>query len=368
MQLHVATRKGLFDFDCGLVPRIVGRHFLGDNLSLSLHDARSGLRYAALDLGHFGVKLRRSADGGRTWEEIGVPSYPKRAEGESPEIGADGRPWIWDLKRIWSLEAGAGSQTGRLWCGTLPGGLFVSDDHGVSWRLVEGLWNHPDRIQWFGGGADHPGIHSICVDPRSPRTVRIAVSSGGVWRTDDDGASWRNTSAGMYALFMPPERREDPNIQDVHRLVQCRDEPDRLWVQHHNAVFTSRDGGTTWQDVPNVQPSVFGFAIAVDPACGNTAWTVPAVKDETRIPVDGKVVVSRSDDGGATWRVLRQGLPQQDAYDLVYRHSLDVAPDGKTLAFGSTTGSLWLTRDGGESWQALSEHLPPIHAVRFSAG
>jgi hypothetical protein len=178
MQLHVATRKGLFDYDCTGAPRIVGRHFLGDNVSLSLADPRSPYRYAAMDLGHFGVKLRRSGDGGATWEEVGVPAYPKRPEGAEPEIGADGRPWPWDLKKIWALEPGARSQPGRLWCGTIPGGLFVSDDHGASWRLVEGLWNHPDRIQWFGGGADHPGLHAICVDPRDPRRVRVGVSSG----------------------------------------------------------------------------------------------------------------------------------------------------------------------------------------------
>jgi photosystem II stability/assembly factor-like uncharacterized protein len=167
--------------------------------------------------------------------------------------------------------------------------------------------------------------------------------------------------------FFPPEQRSNPNIQDVHHLVQCPGEPDRLWVQHHCGVYASRDGGESWQEVPTVQPSVFGFAIAVHPARGDTAWTVPAVKDETRIPVEGAVVVSRTDDGGATWQVQRSGLPQQDAYDLVYRHALDVAADGRTLAFGSTTGSLWLSRDGGANWLTLSNHLPPIHAVRFAS-
>jgi photosystem II stability/assembly factor-like uncharacterized protein len=367
MLLHVATRKGLFVYDLApAVPAVVGRHFLGDNVSLTLADMRSGRWYAALDHGHFGVKVQGSADGGSTWQELPAPVYPPRPEG-APEVGADGRPLAWSLKRIWALETGGPAQPGRLWCGTIPGGLFRSDDHGASWQLVEGLWRHPDRTKWFGGGADHPGIHSICVDPRDPAVVRVAVSCGGVWTTRDAGATWTNTSRGLFAVFMPPEQRENPNIQDVHRLVQCQHEPQRLWLQHHNGIFRSDDGAQSWRHCPDVPPSGigFGFAVAVDPMAGDTAWFVPAIKDEHRIPVDGKVVVTRTRDGGRSWQVLRDGLPQQDAYDLTYRHGLDVAPDGRTLAFGSTTGDLWISRDGGDRWQAVNVHLPPIHAVRL---
>lgn len=367
MQLHVSTRKGLFIVDVAGEPRIVGRHFLGDNLTLSLADPRSGRWYAAFEHGHFGAKLKRSADRGATWEDIPAPEYPKRPEGTPDEIGADGRPLPWSLKRIWALETGGAAEVGRLWCGTIPGGLFTSVDHGSTWALVEGLWNHPDRKQWFGGGADYPGIHSICVDPRDPRTVRLAISCGGVWTTRDGGATWTNTSKGLFADFMPPERREDPNIQDAHRMVQCAGQPDRFWLQHHNGVFRSVDGAMTWQHCPDVPPSGigFGFAVGVHPQDGDTAWLVPARKDEFRIPVDGRVVVTRTRDGARTWEVLREGLPQEDAYDLTFRHGLDVAGDGRTLAFGSTTGALWLSRDGGEHWRELTAHLPPIHALRF---
>lgn len=165
---------------------------------------------------------------------------------------------------------------------------------------------------------------------------------------------------------MPPERQKDPNIQDAHRLVQCRSKPECYWIQHHNGVFRSTDSAKSWQDVPNVQPSVFGFAVAVHPNDPNIAWTVPGVKDETRIPVGGQVVVSRTCDDGKSWDVLRKGLPQEHAYDLTYRHGLDIDQSGERLAFGSTTGSLWITEDQGESWQNISEHLPPIYCVRFA--
>ncbi len=171
----------------------------------------------------------------------------------------------------------------------------------------------------------------------------------------------------MFAEYMPPELADDPTMQDPHRVVQCPSDTDWLYVQHHNGMYVSRDGACSWETIRNVQPSTFGFAVAVHPTDPRTAWYVPAIKDERRVPVDGRVVVTRTRDGGNSFDVLSDGLPQKHAYDLVYRHGLDVSADGNRLAFGSTTGSLWLSDNAGDSWQTLSEHLPPVYAVRFAA-
>jgi photosystem II stability/assembly factor-like uncharacterized protein len=220
-------------------------------------------------------------------------------------------------------------------------------------------------MEWSGGGYDYPGIHSICVDPRDSRCVSIGISIGGVWMTADGGNSWAARSDGMFAEYVPPDLRNDPNSQDPHRLVQCRGAPDVFWVQHHNGVFRSGDGGESWREIPGVSPSVFGFAVAVHPRDPDTAWFVPAVHDDCRVPVDAALVVARTRDGGRSFDILRGGLPQEHAYDLVYRHSLDVDESGQRLAMGSTTGGLWVSQDQGDSWQCLSTQLPPIHAVRF---
>jgi photosystem II stability/assembly factor-like uncharacterized protein len=310
------------------------------------------------------VKLKFSPDGGRTWEDRAVPAYP---EGETIATGDGKPPAPATLKLIWALESGGPGQPGRLWAGTLPGGLFRSDDGGKSWELVRGLWDRPERAHWFGGGADLPGIHSVRRDPRDPKTLRLAVSCGGVWITEDDGATWQLGGEGMFAEYMPPEQRGNPGIQDVHMMAQCRSAPDHLWVQHHNGVFKSADGGRTFENVPDVRPSVFGFGVAVHPDDPRTAWFVPAVKDERRVPVDGKVVVSRTRDGGKSFEVLRDGLPQEHAYDLVYRHGLAIDGTGNRLAFGSTTGGLWVSEDQGDHWHAVPARLPPVHAVTFAA-
>ena len=363
---HVSTRKGLFTLEPGADGWTIARtSFLGDNVTLTAHDPRDGSLYAALNHGHFGVKLHRSRDGGASWQPIATPAYPAKPEGYQPKTPVEGTPADWSLKLVWALAAGGADEPGVLWCGTLPGGLFRSADHGESWTLNRPLWDDPRREEWFGGGADHPGIHSILVDPRDSAHVTIGISCGGVWTTRDRGETWAPTATGMRAEFMPPERQFEPNVQDPHCVTHCADAPDVLWAQHHNGIFLSEDGAASWREITGVEPSTFGFAVAVHPHDPKTAWFVPAVKDEVRYPAGGQVVVTRTRDGGRTFEVLRKGLPQQHAYDLVFRHALDVDDTGQLLAFGSTTGSVWVSGDGGDSWQAVSSHLPPVYAVTF---
>jgi len=364
---HVATKKGLFTVTRGASGWVVSRAaFLGDNCTLTMHDPRSGDLIAALYHGHFGAKLHRSRDEGVTWQEIGTPAYPPMPEGYAPKMTHNGKPIDWALKLVWALTPGGTRERGTVWCGTMPGGLFKSEDGGDSWTLDRRLWDDPQRELWMGGGADYPGIHSICVDPRDAKHIVIGISCGGAWITRDGGATWSVGGKGMRAEYMPPDLQFDPNVQDPHLVVQCPSHPDALWAQHHNGIFRSTDRAGSWSEIANVTPSAFGFAVAVHPRDAETAWFVPAVKDEKRYPSDGRVVVNRTRDGGKTFETLTAGLPQQHAYDLVYRHALDIDESGEVLAFGSTTGSLWVTENGGDSWQTVSSHLPPIHSVRFA--
>ena len=209
------------------------------------------------------------------------------------------------------------------------------------------------------------GRASICVDPRDPRHVTVGVSTGGVWVTEDGGENWRASADGMYAEYFPPPRNHAPEVQDVHRLVQCPQAPDTMWVQHHNGVFRSTDGARSWQEVTTIRPAKFGFAVAAHPRDPDTAWFVPGVKDECRVPVDGRLVVARTRDGARSFDVLSDGLPQSHAYDLVHRHGLAVDATGDRLAMGSTTGHLWVSENAGDSWALAAGHLPPIRCVRF---
>jgi hypothetical protein len=246
-KLLVSSRKGLFTaIRSGGRWEISAVNFLGDNVTLTLSDPRDGRHYAALDHGHFGVKLHRS--NGNGWEEIAVPVYPPKPEGYE-EKDMWGRPIDWSTARIWALAASNADEPGVIWCGTLPGGLFRSTDHGKSWQMVRSLWDHPKRKQWAGGGAELPGIHSICIDPRNSKRVWVAVSTGGIWFTEDSGESWTLRGDGMRAEYMPPEQSRDPIAQDVHCLAQCPAAPHRMWVQHHNGIFVSSDEGKTFSEI-----------------------------------------------------------------------------------------------------------------------
>ncbi|HEY0877348.1 MAG TPA: exo-alpha-sialidase [Zeimonas sp.] len=360
----VATRKGLFELRRAADGWRIGPvHFLGEPVTAVLPPDRaapSRPMIAALNLGHFGVKCHASSNRGETWQEVAAPVYPAQPAGAGEDVE-------WKLQQIWAL-AGKGED---VWAGTLPGGLFRSRDAGQSWQLNEALWNDPRRREWMGGGYDAPGLHSIVLDARGEgpgRRMLVGVSTGGVWASDDDGASWTLVGRGLRAEYMPPERAHDEIAQDVHRLAACAAQPEVVWCQHHNGMFRSTDAGRTWREITGVPLSSFGFAVAADPNDPQRAWFAPAVADLRRVPVDAAFAVLRTDDGGQTFRVLREGLPQSHCYDLVYRHCLDVGGDGRTLMMGSTTGTLWASADGGERWQTISMSLPPIAAVVLERG
>ena len=329
--------------------------FEGIPVSIAFADERTGVWWACLDHGHWGVKLHRSADRGKTWEELTAPAYP-----EGSEI-KDGVPAT--TRYIWAMANGGKKFPSRLWIGTDPGGLFVSEDGGNSFQLVESLWNHPTRKEgWFGGGRDQPGIHSIVVDPRNENRVYTGISCAGVFETADSGKSWHIRNKGMKADFLP-----DPNAEtgyDPHILIAAPSNPDILWQQNHCGIFRSTDAAMTWQDVGQIDgPARFGFAIAVAEDNPEQAWVAPANSDMTRTAIKGALCICRTDDGGKTWKQQRKGLPQENCFDIVYRHALAIS--GNALAFGTTTGNLFFSDDKGENWQVLNNYLPMIHSVQF---
>lgn len=356
--LFLATRKGLVV--CTRQAngwKITGSHFDGIPVTIAYEDERNSAWWACLSHGHWGVKLHRSLDRGATWEEVAAPSYPEGAEIK------EGAPAT--TQYLWAMQHGGVSNPKRLWLGTIPGGLFKSDDKGDNFELVESLWNQPSRQnQWFGGGFDHPGIHSIVLDPRDDNHLYIGISCAGVFESKDGGQSWQARNKGLRADFLPDPYAEIGH--DPHLLLAAPSNPDVLWQQNHCGIFVSTDSGASWGDVSEPEgPAKFGFAIAVADDDPNQAWVAPAISDGIRTAVAHSICICRTDNGGKSWKALRKGLPQEHCYDIVYRHAL--AATGDDLVFGTTTGNVFFSQNRGDSWQVLSNYLPMVHAVGFAA-
>ncbi len=367
-RIALGTRKGILIFEPGNGDWSVGHEsFRGSHVSMVHLDRRSGNLFACLDDGHFGNKLFRWSDflaagnwreatQAEAWHELTAPQYPATAKLKNGNDAV--------LCYQWAFANGAANQPGRLYVGTEPGGLFYSDNHGDEWHFVESLWNHPSRLDdktpWMGGGRDEAGIHSICVDPRDANRLILGISVAGVFVTDDGMKTWRPCNSGLRADFYPdpyPEVGHDP-----HLVVQCRSQPDGLWQQNHCGIFRSVDGAKSWRLVSqDGGPAHFGFAVAVDPDQADVAWVVPAESDQVRVACHRRLVVCRTDDGGQTWSEFDQGLPQHNCYDFAFRHCLVLS--GEDLIFGTACGSLYHSRDRGESWDTIANHLPPIYCV-----
>ncbi|CAN5466569.1 exo-alpha-sialidase [soil metagenome] len=356
-KLLVGTSKGLIILSNEKSWSISSVQFEGFSISLVYVDERTNTWWVGVSHRHWGEKLHRSEDEGKTWKEISVPTY-------IDHLYSPGEPAF--LRKMWVLQHAGVDRPGGLWLGTEPGGLFFTNDNGNSFQLNESLWNHPSRQdskQWFGAGKDYPFIHSIVIDPRDSNHIYIAVSCAGIFETLDGGKSWNARNTGLIAAYLPNPQAEVGH--DPHRLLLCAKTPDVLWQQNHCGIFRSVNGASSWEEVSGADGfPKYGFALAVDENDPLTAWVIPAHSDEQRIPVGLKVAVCKTTDGGKTWRSVSKGLPNSNAFDLTLRHSF--VKKESTLVFGTNNGNLYLSTDKGESWETISMNLPMINYIAFA--
>ncbi len=353
--LMVGTRKGLW---IGTSDEVradwswSGPHFAMEEVYSCLVDT-SGEQPRLLvgaSSSWFGPQVWRSDDWGQSWQETpnGAVRFPEDTDAT--------------VARVWQLAPGI--DDGVIYAGTEPGAIFRSTDRGETFELERALWDHPHREEWncgYGGQA----FHTILPHPTDSQSVLAAISTGGVYRTSDGGASWSPANQGVKTEFMPGDLHYPEFGQCVHKVARHPERPDRLFLQNHGGVYRSDDGGDSWQDIVPGLPAEFGFSMVVHPHEPDTIYTFPIAEATARWPIDGKARVWRSKDAGETWAELGSGELPDDYYVAVMRDAMCADTHAQAgIYFGGRNGAVWGSADAGESWREITRDLPDVLVLR----
>ncbi|MCZ2401671.1 exo-alpha-sialidase [Paenarthrobacter sp. Z7-10] len=328
-----------------------GPHFLMNEIPSIGIDTRGGRTRIMVGVRseHWGPTVAHSDDLGATWTE------PEQGAIRFPEDANSA------LERVWQIYPDSADRPGVVWAGCEPISVWKSTDGGEHFELNRGLWDHPHRSQWgagFGGAA----AHTVLPSPTDERTLHVAMSTGGVYRSTDSGETWEARNHGISAYFMPDP---DPEFgQCVHKVARDAQVPDRLYAQNHHGVYRSDDNADTWTSIADGLPADFGFVMMAHPSRSGTAWVIPIKADGERIPPDGKLAVHRTDDAGSSWTRLDSGLPQSE-FNVVLRDAAAVdTAEPAGVYFGTRGGSVYASADEGNSFTEVIAHLPDVLCVR----
>jgi len=352
--LLVGTTKGAFILRSNARRsrwEVGGPYFHGHSVYAMAYDGREGQhRIWASTSSYWGTLLRSSDDFGKSW------TNPQQAPIRfPPDTGIS-------LKNIWQITLGRPEEPNVLYCGVEPAALFESRDAGKTWSLGRGLFDHPHRPRWMPGNGGL-ALHTILLDPADNQRMYVAISAGGVYRTNDGGSTWTAQNRGIRAMFMPDKC---PDFgQCVHKIAMHPDRPERLFLQNHWGLYRSDDYAENWIDVANGVPSDFGFAVVMHPRNPDCVYIVPVESDEFRCACEGRLRVYRTRNGGASWEALIRGLPQKRAYETVLRDGMTSdSLDPVGIYLGTRSGQLFGSRDEGKTWQKILEGLPSVVCVR----
>ena len=352
--LLVGTTKGAFFLRSNARRtrwEVGGPYFHGHAVYAMAYDGRAGQhRIWASTQSYWGTLLRSSDDFGKSWTN--PQESPIRFPADSGVC----------LKNIWQITPGPPDEPDVLYCGVEPAALFETRDAGETWSLVRGLFDHPHRPRWMPGNGGL-ALHTILLDPIEKQRMYVAISAGGVYRTEDGGRTWTAQNRGIRVVFMPGKFPEFG--QCVHKIAMHPARPGRLFLQNHWGLYRSDNRAENWTDIANEVPSDFGFAMVMHPRNPECVYIIPVESDEFRCTCEGRLRVYRTRNSGASWEPLMHGLPQKGAYETVVRDAMTVdSLDPVGIYFGTRSGQLFASRDEGKSWQKILDGLPAIVCVK----
>ncbi len=345
-----------------------------------------------------GLFIARGDDSG--WEvsqplkqmaEFASVAWMPRGEGDTPRLLVGARSWFWGptvmfsdddgktftepaagaivfpesadaaIERVWNITPDPRDPE-VVWAGCEPHSLWRSSDGGTHFSLNTDLWDHPHRPQWHpgaGGGA----VHTIL--PRTDGSLLVAMSTGGVYRSEDSKGDWTPANRGIKVDFQPEEYPEFN--QCVHRIAIDAEDQTKVYAQNHGGVYFSDNSGDSWLPIMAGLPAKnFGFVVLSHPTIGGTAWVIP-IDAETMFFPEGRLRLWRTEDFGGSWTEVGDGLPLED-YASVLRDAAHVLEhDGDAaIAFGTRNGSVFASLDGGRTFTEAASRLPDVLSVRIS--
>lgn len=277
--------------------------------------------YASQSVGWFGQHIQRSDDGGVSWKPVNNEFVYDGLPGTHQWY--DGSPKPWEFKRVWHLEPSS-FDAETLYAGVEDAALFKSSDGGESWTELSGLRNSETGSRWQPG-AGGMCLHTIVVDPSDQDRIYVAISAAGVFRSIDQGKSWKPVNSGLRSEYIPDPTAEIGHC--VHKIAIHSSKPQTMYMQKHWDVMKSDDGGDSWYEISGNLPSDFGFVIDVHAHQPETIYVIPIKSDREHFPPDGALRVYRSTTGGEEWEPLSKGLPQQNCYVNVLRDAMTVDSD-----------------------------------------
>ena len=267
-------------------------------------------------------------------------------------------------RRRFNARGASHAAHGRLYVGVEPAGLFVSDDGGESFREIEGLRRAPDAPAMAAGRAGLI-LHSIVADPADARRLWVGISSVGVFYTEDGGETWSPRNSGTRCDYLPEGERYPEFGQCVHNLTLAPGTPtgsiSRTIAACIAATTAAHPGAASRPACRRASAFPSPRIRAIPKPCSSCRSTAPtrAAIPPTRARRSGaRATAART---GAT---CREGLPQSGAYFGVMRQAMATdALDPAGVYFGTSNGSVYASRDEGETWVCLARDLPAISSI-----
>jgi photosystem II stability/assembly factor-like uncharacterized protein len=325
-QVLIATAEGVvaIERDEAGTWAVAGRSLTDHHICAILVEPDSGVIFA----GSHDGSLFRSRDGGVTWQ-----------------LSDNGLTET----NIYSLGAAKVDGRTRVFAGTEPARLYYSDDLGDSWTELSAVRSVPSVGQWSFPAPPHAAhAKHITFDPNDASTMYLSIEVGALLKSNDGGRTWQELH-GMY--------------EDVHRLVINPADPRRMYVSGGNGLYVSADGGESWEHRTDTKHPIGGYPdqLLLSPKRPELMFVASSEQGpgSWRTSHYAGTRISRSEDGGATWSPITNGMPER-LQSSIEAMSLEEWGDSFSVFAATTSGEVFASEDGGESWSLIVDGLAPI--------